>query len=309
MVIRERVEESSGVVSLILARPDGAPLPAWTPGAHIDVLVGDGTPRQYSLCGDPGESGRWRIAVLRAEQGRGGSVYLHERVAGDTLAVGAVRNHFPLVHARRFVLIAGGIGITPLLPMARELAAGVAPWTLHYGGRTRAAMAFAAEFADRECCTLYPEDEVGPLPLRTILDAVADSECAVYCCGPEGLIAAAERLCRDRPKLRLHVERFSPRPVEPETPSDTASYEVELRRSGRTLTVERGASLIDELRDAGVAVPFSCREGTCGSCETPVLAGAVTHRDSILTDAERLAGRSMMLCVSSGAADRLVLDL
>ncbi|MCK9897353.1 PDR/VanB family oxidoreductase [Frankia sp. AgB32] len=313
MVVRDRIDAADGVISLLLARPDGAPLPPWTPGAHIDVRVGDDEIRQYSLCGDPAEATRWRIAVLREPAGRGGSAYLHERaVGGALLAVGGPRNNFPFLPGTHTVLIAGGIGITPLLPMIDQLRATGRSWSLHYGGRDRAAMAFAARLAGDPNCTLYPQDEVGPLPLETILDAQPADGTAVYCCGPEGLLTAVELLCRERPAISLHVERFHPRPTGTDTTAGAAPdrpYELELRRSGRILTIEPGQSIIDGLCAAGVEVPFSCREGTCASCETPVLAGTIVHRDSVLTEEERLAGNTMMLCVSTASSERLVLDL
>ncbi|WP_116437573.1 2Fe-2S iron-sulfur cluster-binding protein [Frankia sp. CcI49] len=312
LLVHGREDESDGVISLTLARPDGAPLPLWTPGAHIDVRVADEDIRQYSLCGDPAQVTQWRIAVLREPAGRGGSAYLHEHARqGAELTVGGLRNNFPLVPGAHTVLIAGGIGITPLLPMIEQLRATGRSWSLHYGGRRRAAMAFAARMADDPRCTLHPEDEVGPLPLEGILGARPADGTTVYCCGPEGLLAAVERYCRERPALTLRVERFRPRPAADVEAGAAAprTYEVELRRSGITLTIEPGRSIIDELCAAGVEVPFSCREGTCASCETPVLAGEIVHRDSVLTDAERLAGNTMMLCVSTAGSERLVLDL
>ncbi|MCM3883221.1 2Fe-2S iron-sulfur cluster-binding protein [Frankia sp. R82] len=309
LAVRERTDESDGVISLTLARPDGTPLPPWTPGAHIDVRVGDGAVRQYSLCGDPAQITQWRIAVLSEPAGRGGSAYLHEQaVRGARLTVVGLRNNFPLVPGDHTVLIAGGIGITPLLPMIDELRATGRSWSLHYGGRCRAAMAFAGRLADDPRCTLYPQDEAGPLPLEAILDAEPPDGTTVYCCGPEGLLAAVERLCRERPALTLRVERFRPRPAGADA-TTVQFYQLELRRSGITLTIEPGRSLIDELGAAGIEVPFSCREGTCASCETRVLAGDIVHRDSVLTDEERLAGNTMMVCVSGAGSERLVLDL
>lgn len=312
LVVCDRTDESDGVISLTLARPDGAPLPPWTPGAHIDVHVGEGEIRQYSLCGDPAQVTQWRIAVLLEPAGRGGSACLHERaVRGAELTVGGLRNSFPLVPGAHTVLIAGGIGITPLLPMIDQLRATGRSWSLHYGGRALAAMAFASGLTTDPRCTLHPQDEVGLLPLETILDAQPAEGTTVYCCGPEGLLTAVEHLCRARPALNLRVERFRPRPTldTGAGATEARSYELELRRSGITLTIDPSQSIIDELRAAGVEVPFSCREGTCASCETRVLAGEIVHRDSVLTDEERLAGNTMMLCVSTARSERLVLDL
>ncbi|HVV12562.1 PDR/VanB family oxidoreductase [Amycolatopsis sp.] len=277
----------------------GAGLPSWAPGAHVDVEVRPGLVRQYSLCGDPGARDRWRIAVLREESGRGGSLHLHDTVTeGMTLNVGEPRNNFPLKPSPEYVFVAGGIGITPLLPMLRAADAAGARWRLYYGGRRRSRMAFLDELAgygDR--VHVLPEDEQGLLPLREIFAA---GTAPVYCCGPEPLLAAAERVC---PPDRLRVERFHAR----DQTGPTTGFVVSV--SGRTIDVGPGESLLDALDAAGIPMPSSCREGTCGSCETAVLAGEVDHRDSVLSEQERADGRTMMVCVSRARSGRLVLDL
>ncbi|OAH15906.1 PDR/VanB family oxidoreductase [Streptomyces jeddahensis] len=304
LVVDRRESAADGVLALTLRHPLGEPLPVWEPGAHIDVLLGPGLERQYSLCGDPADRGVWRIAVLREPDGRGGSAYVHgELREGDKVRVRGPRNHFALEPAPRYRFIAGGIGITPILPMLAAAEAAGAEWTLLYGGRTRGSMAFTDEldaYGDR--VTIAPQDETGLLDLGSVLDDVPEGT-LVYCCGPGPLLDAVEARC---PGGLLHVERFQPK--EQETGPDTA-FEVELSRSGKTVTVAEGVSVLDAVRSAGVEVLYSCTEGTCGTCETDVLEGTPDHRDSVLTDEEREAGETMMICVSRCRGPRLVLDL
>jgi ferredoxin-NADP reductase len=304
LVVTGREPAADGVLALTLRHPLGEPLPAWEPGAHIDVVLGPGLERQYSLCGDPADRAAWRIAVLREPDGRGGSAYVHERLAReDTVRVRGPRNHFALLPAPRYRFVAGGIGITPVLPMLAAAEAAGAEWSLLYGGRTRASMAFTGElsrYGDR--VTIAPQDEVGLLDLASVLDALPEGT-LVYCCGPGPLLDAVEARC---PAAALHVERFQPKAQE--TGGDT-EFEVELARSGRTLTVPADVSVLDTVRAAGVEVLFSCTEGTCGTCETDVLDGTPDHRDSVLSDEEREAGETMLICVSRCRGKRLVLDL
>ncbi|MET9391240.1 PDR/VanB family oxidoreductase [Streptomyces sp. NPDC006624] len=304
LVVDRREFAADGVLALTLRHPLGEPLPAWEPGAHLDVVLGPGLERQYSLCGDPADRSAWRIAVLREPAGRGGSAHVHAHLReGDKVRVRGPRNTFRLEPAPRYRFVAGGIGITPILPMLAAAEAAGAEWTLLYGGRTRRSMAFAGELArygDR--VTLAPEDETGLLDLPSVLDDVPEGT-LVYCCGPGPLLDAAEARC---PAGVLRVERF--RPERRETGGDTA-FEVELARSGRTLTVAPGVSVLDAVRAAGAEVLYSCTEGTCGTCETDVLAGEPDHRDSVLTEEERAAGGTMLICVSRCRGGRLVLDL
>lgn len=279
---------ADGVVALTLA---GSSLPSWTPGAHVDVELRPDLVRQYSLCGSQGDP-TWRVAVLRESAGRGGSAHVHDSLAvGDRIRVSAPRNTFPLEPAFRYLFIAGGVGITPILPMIASVAASGADWELRYGGRSPASMAFLPELAaygDRVCA-------------RPDLIDLSDMDgVEVYCCGPEPLLAAVEARCDP---ARLHIERFTPRPV------NGSAFEVELAQSGLMLTVPADRSILSTLLDAGVQVLSSCQEGTCGTCETDVLAGTPEHHDSLLTDEERAAGETMMICVSRSAGGRLVLDL
>ncbi|MEU3793650.1 PDR/VanB family oxidoreductase [Streptomyces fructofermentans] len=299
--------EADGVLVLTLRRPLGGELPHWEPGAHIDVVLAPGLERQYSLCGDPADRGAWRVAVLREAAGRGGSEHVHRRMAvGDRVAVRGPRNHFALLPAPRYLFVAGGIGITPILPMLAAADTAGARWSLLYGGRTRASMAFTGElgaYGDR--VRIAPQDETGPLDLDGVL-GTREPGTLVYCCGPGPLLDAMEERCAGLPEGTLHVERFRPGAQER---NGQAVFEVVLERSGRTLTVPAGVSVLDTVRAAGVEVLFSCTEGTCGTCETDVVDGTPDHRDSVLTDEERAAGGTMLICVSRSLGRRLVLDL
>ena len=304
LVVGRKEFAAEGVLALTLRHPLGEHLPAWEPGAHVDVLLEPGLERQYSLCGDPADRSAWRVAVLRESAGRGGSAHVHKQLGeGANVRVRGPRNNFALEPAPRYRFVAGGIGITPILPMLAAAEAAGAEWTLLYGGRTRGSMAFGEElgrYGDR--VTFAPEDETGLLDLASVLDDVPEGT-LVYCCGPGPLLDAVEARC---PSGVLRVERF--RPKEQETGGTTA-FEVELARSGRTLTVAPDVSVLDAVRDAGVEVLYSCTEGTCGTCETDVLDGEPDHRDSVLTEDERAAGETMLICVSRCRGKRLVLDL
>ncbi|MFE0251067.1 PDR/VanB family oxidoreductase [Streptomyces sp. NPDC059010] len=304
LVVETRELAADGVLALTLRHPLGEQLPAWEPGAHIDVVLGPDLERQYSLCGDPADRTAWRIAVLREPDGRGGSAHVHEQLGqGDKVRVRGPRNHFALRPAPRYRFIAGGIGITPILPMLAAADASGAEWTLLYGGRARRSMAFTEElgrYGDR--VTVAPQEEVGLLDLASVLDGVPDGT-LVYCCGPGPLLDAVEERC---PAGVLHVERFQ---AKEQPVGADGEFEVELAQSGLTLTVAPGVSVLDTVRSAGVEVLFSCTEGTCGTCETDVLDGTPEHRDSVLTPEELESGETMMICVSRCRGKRLVLDL
>jgi ferredoxin-NADP reductase len=307
--IDRRTTGAEGVVVLDLRAPDGADLPAWSAGAHVDLRLPGGLTRQYSLCGDPGEASVWRIAVLREPESRGGSAHVHESlVEGVEVEVRGPRNHFPLVPATRYLFIAGGIGITPMLPMIDAAEAAGAAWELHYGGRSRRSMAFleSLEEVTGQRVTLHPQDEVGLIDLDRLLGTPQPGT-LVYCCGPEPLLQAVEQHCAEWPAGTLHVERFAPKEVG--EPVLTDAFEVELAASGLSLTVPPEKSVLQVVEEAGVPVLSSCTEGTCGTCETTVLSGEVDHRDSLLTPAEQAANDTMFICVSRAACPKLVLDL
>ncbi|MCR5977448.1 2Fe-2S iron-sulfur cluster binding domain-containing protein [Gordonia jinghuaiqii] len=302
---------AEGVVSLVLAEPDGGDLPEWSPGAHLDLVLGESLIRQYSLCGDAYDRSCLRVAVLREPASRGGSQSVHEDVSvGDLIAVKGPRNNFPLVDAPSYLFVAGGIGITPLVPMIAEVDARGAEWTLLYGGRTASGMAFADVLAQRysDRVRVRPQDEFGLLDLDGALDAASPGT-AVYCCGPEPLLAAIEDKCGSRSGIELHLERFAPKAVPEGSDSEATTFDVVLDRSGRTVTVGAHETVLDALLRDGVDVDFSCREGTCGTCEQPVLEGVPDHRDSVLDDDEQAANDCMMVCVSRSCSARLVLDL
>ncbi|MET7866478.1 PDR/VanB family oxidoreductase [Micromonospora taraxaci] len=307
LVVTRRDQVATEVVAISLSRPDGADLPDWTPGAHIDLELGAGLTRQYSLCGDPADLSVLRIAVQREPDGRGGSRLAHERLTvGATVRVRGPRNTFRLVAARRYLFVAGGIGITPIAPMVAAADAADADWRLVYGGRSRATMAFAASLRERygDRVNLCPQDETGLLDLAGLLGRPDDR--LVYCCGPEPLLKAVEERCLGWPPGRLHVERFTPLAT---TGGEETTIEVELVLSGKTVTAPPGTPILQAVEEAGVSVLSSCREGTCGTCETPVLDGVPDHRDSLLTAQERAAGDTMMICVSRARTPRLVLEL
>ncbi|MGI8312793.1 PDR/VanB family oxidoreductase [Saccharopolyspora hattusasensis] len=270
--------------------------------------------RQYSLCGDPANQSVWQIGVFREPDGRGGSAFLHDQVrAGDQLDVRGPRNNFELLPAARYVFIAGGIGVTPLLPMARAATRTGTEWEFHYGGRSRASMAFLdaldalqLENGHAAQVTYYAQDEVGLIDLKSIL-AQPRPDTLIYCCGPEPLLEAVERSCAQWPSGTLHVERFAPK--ESGEPMLSGTFEVELAASGMTLKVPPETSILEVVREAGVSVASSCQEGTCGTCETRVLEGAIDHRDSLLSPEEQAGNDTMFICVSRAACPRLVLDL
>lgn len=311
--VARRAEVSDGVVSLELSHPDGGDLPQWKAGAHLDVHVPNaaGAPfvRQYSLCSDSEDLSNYRIGVLREPAGRGGSASVHDHlVEGTTVTVSWPRNNFRLAPAQGYVFVAGGIGITPILAMVREAERAGVDWELVYGGRTRDSMAFLDELApygDR--VTLVPQDELGHIDLPGLLTDVRE-DTLVYACGPEPLLRAAEANAAHWPKDSLRLERFAPKVIETTT-ADTA-FEVEFALSEKTVTVGPDESILEAAEKAGLPVISSCKEGTCGTCETPVIDGEVDHRDSILSPSEQEANETMMICVSraNGTCPRLVLD-
>ena len=308
--------EADAVISLTLRHPEGRDLPAWNPGAHIDLHLPSGRIRQYSLCGSPRNRREYQIAVLRERSGRGGSAEIHDLpLTRKQLMVRGPRNHFQLRDSPRYLFIAGGIGVTPVLPMIAEMGPG-RPWAMYYGGRTRTSMAFAADAlrTGGDHGHVLPKDETGPLDVDGIV-ATADARTAVYCCGPPSLLRAVEDACRRLARgASLHTERFTPgdpAPGEPPGPrgGEDRSFLVELRRSGLTLQVPADRTLLAVIRDAVPEVPCSCEEGYCGSCETKVLGGQPDHRDEILSPEERAENNTMMICVGRALSETLVLDL
>lgn len=296
------------VLLVELASPAGVRLRDWAPGAHIDLTLPNGMTRQYSLCGDRWDPFTYRLGVLREQAGRGGSAYVHDELkVGDRVAVGGPRNNFALVPSETYLFVAGGIGITPLLPMARQAELLSADWRLLYGGRHRASMAFLdelAEFGDR--VQVVPHDELGLLDLRGFLGEPRSSV-RIYACGPAPLLAAIESVCAPWPPYALRTERFMGQSLGGRSPM--APFDVELARTGRTVTVSPEQTVLEAVSAVGVEVLSSCRQGICGTCETAVLSGEPDHRDALLNDADRQANDCMFICVSRARSDRLVLDL
>jgi ferredoxin-NADP reductase len=312
LVVRRRHTPAEGVVILDLAHPKGEALPRWEPGAHIDLILSDSLTRQYSLCGDFGDPSIWRVGILRDPNSRGGSQYVHDIITeGSIVRVRGPRNHFPLIDARQYQFIAGGIGITPILAMLEEVQRVGGDWSLLYGGRTKASMAFADELVERfpEHVTLWPQDERGFLDLAALLKNPTDNT-LVYCCGPEGLLSAVESQCAHWPTGALHIERFAAKaPTAEEAAGALEQFEVVCHRTGVTLEVTSDQSILEVLEEANVPIMASCYEGVCGTCEARVLEGSPDHRDSVLSRAEKDAGEVMMVCVSRARTERLVLDL
>jgi ferredoxin-NADP reductase len=312
LIVRHRYTAADDVAVLDLARPDGEELPRWQPGAHIDLVLDDGLIRQYSLCGDPLDSVVWRIGVLLDAKSRGGSRYVHEKLhEGAVVRVRGPRNHFPLVDARRYRFIAGGIGITPIITMLETSHRVGNEWTLLYGGRTRKSMAFAAELAERhgDRVTTWPQDERGLLDLEALLGEPEDGT-VVYCCGPEVLLTAVEQHCAHWPAGSLHVERFAAKTLTPaQGVTALDQFQVVCQRSGVTLEVTPDKSILELVEEAGVPITTSCYEGVCGSCQARVLEGIPDHRDAVLNAEQKDSGTVMLPCVSRSRSERLVLDL
>ena len=299
---------ADGVRSITLAKPDAARLPDWAPGAHIDLFLPGDRVRQYSLCGDRWDAHTYRIAVLREPDGRGGSAFVHDQLSiGDTVGVGGPRNNFALAPAGQYLFIAGGIGITPILPMIHQARIQQIPWTLLYGGRSLTSMAFADELASHGShVRIWPRDTLGLLPLRTAFGELG-ADAKVYCCGPAPLLAAVQAEGADLAPGRLRTERFVADPLT--APVRSTAFTVRMHRSGIELTVRPDQSILDALSQAGSPMLSSCGRGLCGTCETTVLDGIPDHRDSLLTDDERAANDVMLPCVSRACSDRIVLDL
>lgn len=309
--VRTLRHEADRVMSVELVPAQGTAFPAFTPGAHIDLHLPNGLIRSYSLVNSPGETDRYVLGILSDERSRGGSQYVHESLrCGAVLPIGRPRNHFALDEAAAStLLIAGGIGVTPMLCMYRELRRQDRAVSFVYCARSRAQAAFLDELhALGGDVRLYFDDEHDgrPFDLAALL-AQQSPRVHAYCCGPNGMLKAFETACAVAGIENVHIERFAA--SSPVSAIAATSYTVELARSGRTLDVPAGKALLDVLLEAGVEVDHSCREGLCGACETRVLGGCIEHRDSVLTQSEKAAGNVMMICVSTAKSGTLVLDL
>jgi len=307
--VAEKRRISRDTVALVLSSLDGAGLPSWTPGAHIDLVLPNGRTPQYSLCSSPRHDATWRVAVLRQPEGAGGSMYVHDELdVGDELLVRGPRNHFELAPSPRYAFVAGGIGVTPLVPMVEEAERSGANWTLVYCARSREALPFLVELQERYGNRVHAnaDDEVGLFDLATHFREIAP-QTLVYACGPKPFLDATLSATAHWPADTVHFERFTP---SEELSKPNEPFEVELALSGQVLQVPEDRSVLEVLREQGVPVLSSCSEGTCGTCEVTVLGGVVDHRDTVLDADERESGEMMMVCVSRAAAgERLVLDL
>jgi vanillate O-demethylase ferredoxin subunit len=311
------VRETGEINSYELVPADGGELPAWDAGSHLDVALPSGQVRPYSLCNDPAERHRYVIAVKREDGGRGGSLAMHQQVReGTVLAVSLPRNAFRLQPGEGpVVLVAGGIGLTPLLAMAHTLKREGRPFTLHVCTRTPEATAFHALLASPEWAPHVRLHHTGGEPgrradLRALLAGRPDGA-HLYCCGSTGLMRAVREAALEGgwPEAAVHFESFSAEPLVAPVGGADDTFEVVVQSTGQVLPVPAGTSLLNALSAAGVMVPSSCESGVCGTCQTNVLEGEADHRDSFLTDEEKQGGKCMLVCVSRARSRRLTLDL
>ncbi|HEX5686792.1 MAG TPA: PDR/VanB family oxidoreductase [Ideonella sp.] len=311
--VAAKATEALDICSFELVAVDGKPLPAFSAGSHVDVTIG-GLTRQYSLCNDPAETHRYLIAVLRDPATRGGSAGLHERVqVGDVIRISAPKNHFALAHdAGGHLLLAGGIGVTPILCMAERLAVMAAPFEMHYCARSRERMAFHDRIASsRFASHVQFHFDAGPAAQKfDIAGRLAEPMPGVhvYVCGPKGFMEAVLSTARAQgwPEAQLHYEFFSA-DVAPSASDD--SFEVQLASSGRIVVVPKDKTVVQALAAAGVEVQTSCEQGVCGTCITRVLSGTPDHKDLYFTPEEHAANDQFTPCCSRSKSSRLVLDL
>lgn len=304
--------EAKDVVSLELRDAQGRALPAFEPGAHVEVSLPNGLTRQYSLLNDSRETDRYLLGVGRAADSRGGSAYVHEQLTlGTELQISAPRNNFRMdPEAGAYLFIAGGIGITPILSMIHWCIANDRPWRLVYAARNRQRAAFYEyiSFFDGGRIKWHFDDEQGAyLQVAGIVRDLAAGE-QIYCCGPQALMEAVQDAAADHPPGVTHFEWFSA-PATDAPPAETGAFEIRLERSGLSFTVPPDKSILEVLEENGFSLPFSCREGTCRTCETGVCSGSPEHFDYVLSSEERAEGKSMMICVSRSAGPVLCLDL
>ena len=312
LLLRQIRLEACGTASFELADPEGHLLPSFTAGAHVDIQIPGGPRRSYSISSPPGERSHYRITVKRDPSSRGGSAWLHEHArVGMRLQVHGPRNHFELDEgAPHSVLVAGGIGITPLLPMICRLAELGRPWSLHYSARSAEEMAFDSELQQLQARSggelrRYLTAGGGERMDLPTLVGEAPAGAHFYCCGPAPLIDAFLAATSQCPSSRVHYERFSAT----QAADLGGGYALELARDGRRITVPAGQSMLDALLDAGLDLPYSCTQGICGSCRVGVLDGQPEHRDECLSEQERAGNRVVIPCCSGAATPVLLLDL
>lgn len=312
VVVRKREEQGEGVVVLDLSDPSGQPLPAFEAGAHVDIHLKTGLVRQYSLCGDPANADSYRLGVLKDPASRGGSVAVHELLLeGREIEISLPRNHFPLAgDARRSILIGGGIGITPMVAMAYALNARDSDFELHYCGRSRSRSAFLDELGNAAFATrlhTHFDDEASEqkLDLPRVLGA-PQAGVHVYVCGPAGFMdwVITEALKAGYADDHVHREYF-----QVEVDASGAGFEVVAQRSGKTVQVAEGQSIVEALEAVGIKIEVSCEQGVCGTCLCDVLEGEPDHRDVYLTDEEKSANDQILVCCSRAKSNKLVLDI
>lgn len=302
--------EAQGIVSVEFRSPEGEDLPPFSAGAHIDLYLPNGLVRSYSLFNPPTERHRYVVGVLNDRNSRGGSRYVHEQLrVGSTIQIGLPRNNFELNEsAAKSVLLAGGIGITPIFCMYHRLRALGKSVELVYCARTKKEAAFVDRLmaSDNQIKTHFDDERGGPPNLAELLSN-SPNDTHFYCCGPTPMLDTFESTCKELGYANVHIERFAASgDVEP---SQDRGYQVHLAKSGQSINVPAGTSLLDALLEAGVDADYSCREGICGACETVVLDGTPDHRDSVLTESERASNKTMMVCVSGCKGSNLVLDI
>ena len=313
--VHSMARQTADILTLMLESLDRQPLPAITPGAHLDLKLAPGLSRSYSIVGHGGAAHRYEIGVAKDPKSRGGSRFIHEKLrVGDELDASFPRNLFPLNEdAASTVLIAGGIGITPIWSMAQRLEKLHRPWTLFYAARSRT---HAAYLEDIEALArrsqvgrllTHFDDEHGhhPPDIRLLL-ASADSNTHLYCCGPQPMLAAFESSTAGWPTAQLHLERFG---TAPSSSSSCGQFKVVLKQSGLSLEVPPERSILDVVLEAGVNAQYGCMQGSCGLCETAVLSGTPEHRDHLLSDTVKAQNSTMLICCSRSQTDELVLDL
>lgn len=294
-----------------LRRIDGAPLPPYKPGAHIDLHLANGLVRQFSLVVPNSDHASYVVGVKRDENSRGGSHYIIEKMkVGDEIKISAPRNTFPLVEdAEHVTLFAGGIGITPIWCMVQELAARKRSWKLYYACRSRADMAFLETLKEfgPEAAHLHFDDDAGRVLDIAAAIAATPANAHLYCCGPNPMLKAFEAAAAGRPRNLIHVEYFTPK--EEETSGKLGGFWVELARSGEEYFIPEGKKILEVLFDAGVDVDYSCELGICGACETKVISGIPEHHDSVLSEEEQATNEKVMICCAGCKTERLVLDM
>ncbi|MGZ5194759.1 MAG: PDR/VanB family oxidoreductase [Ramlibacter sp.] len=308
-----KTREALDIAGFELARADGGALPAFSAGSHVDVQLPGGLTRQYSLCNDSGEQHRYRIAVLRDPASRGGSVAMHDAVReGDMIQISAPRNHFPLQHAKRSLLFAGGIGVTPLLCMAQRLAAIGADFEMHYATRSVERTAFrdeimASPFANK---VRFHHDDGEAAQVLNVPEALGayDAGTHIYVCGPGGFINHVVQVAQGMgwPASQIHLEYFA---AAPQDHTADAAFDVKIASTGKTCTVPAGESVVQALAKHGIEILTSCEQGVCGTCITRVLEGEPDHRDLYFTDEEKAKNDQFTPCCSRSRTKVLVLDL